>query len=51
MSAQLRRCTIAAYERFLELPRLVVLVVMWLMGALLLGAAVLALHYAWTILG
>jgi hypothetical protein len=37
-----------AYERFLELPVPLVLVVLWLTGATLLGACALALYfYVW----
>ena len=35
-----------AYGRFLELPVPVVLVVLWLLGAVLLGAAVTAVYSA-----
>jgi len=33
-----------AYERFLELPVPLVLVVLWLAGAMLMGACALALY-------
>ena len=33
-----------AYERFFELPAMVVLAVLWLAGALLIGACALALY-------
>ena len=36
------------YERFLEMPVPIVLVVMWLAGAALIGVFVLALHPAWS---
>jgi hypothetical protein len=35
-----------AYERFLELPVPVVLVVLWLLGALILGAVAVVAHSA-----
>jgi hypothetical protein len=39
-----------AYERFLELPVVVVLAVMWLAGAALLGSVTLVLYSAgWTL--
>jgi len=39
-----------AYERFLELPLMVVLGTMWLVGAVLLGGWALALYLAWVLL-
>lgn len=38
------------YERFLEVPVPIVLVVMWLAGAALIGVFVLALYLAWSLL-
>ena len=38
------------YERFLEMPVPIVLVVMWLAGAALIGVFVLALYLAWSLL-
>jgi hypothetical protein len=38
------------YERFLELPLMVVLVAMWLVGGVLLGLCTLALYFAWVVL-
>ena len=35
---------VKAYERFYELPVLVTLVVLWLVGAMLLGSCALALY-------
>jgi hypothetical protein len=35
-----------AYERFLELPVVVVLVVLWLLGALILGAVAVVAYLA-----
>ncbi len=37
-------------EGFLELPVLVVLVAMWLLGGALLGGCVLAPYFLWTLL-
>jgi hypothetical protein len=42
--------TIRAYERFLELPVVVVVAAMWLVGAVLLASWMLALRYAWVLL-
>jgi hypothetical protein len=40
-----------AYEGFLELPLMVVLAAMWLVGGVLLGSCTLALYYfAWVLL-
>jgi hypothetical protein len=39
-----------AYEGFLELPLMVVLVAMWLVGGVLLGSWALALYFAWVLL-
>jgi hypothetical protein len=39
-----------AYEGFLELPLMVVLVAMWLVGGVLLGSCTLALYFAWVLL-
>ncbi len=39
-----------AYEGFLELPLMVVLVAMWLVGVVLLGSCTLALYFAWVVL-
>ncbi len=38
------------YERFLELPLMVVLVAMWLVGGVLLGVCTLSLYFAWVVL-
>ena len=38
------------YERFLELPLMVVLGAMWLVGGVLLGLWALALYFAWVLL-
>ena len=38
------------YEEFLELPLMVVLVAMWLVGGVLLGSYTLALYFAWVLL-
>jgi hypothetical protein len=37
---------VRAYEMFLELPVAVVLVVMWLLGVLMLGAVVMGVYSA-----
>ncbi len=37
-------------EGLLELPKLVVLGAMWLLGGVLLGGCVLALYFLWTLL-
>jgi hypothetical protein len=37
---------VRAYERFLELPVPVVLVMLWLLGALILGAVVMGVYSA-----
>ena len=39
-----------AYERFLELPVVVVLAVLWLTGATLLGSVVLVLYWTGRVL-
>ncbi len=39
-----------AYERFLELPLIAVLVAMWLVGGVLLGSCALAFYFAWVLL-
>ena len=35
---------VTAYERFLELPEMVVMAVLWLVGAVLMGAAVMGAY-------
>jgi hypothetical protein len=40
-----------AYERFLELPVPVVLMVLWFAGLALLGLGALALYLAWLLFG
>ncbi len=42
--------TIGAYERFLRMPPTFVMGIMWLVGALLLGALVMAAYSAETAL-
>jgi hypothetical protein len=38
------------FERFLELPLMLVMGAMWLVGAVLLGSCALALYFAWVLL-
>jgi hypothetical protein len=39
-----------AFERYLELPVMLVLGAMWLVGAVLLGSCALALYFVWVLL-